>query len=366
MRLRKLELKNFRNYAQQVFEPCGSLNIISGDNAQGKTNILEAIYLTCTGKSFRSLRDTEMISWDNEFSLISAFYETAGHEMELRLLLEGGQKKIKINGAPSKGLPFGWPGIVLFTPDDLNIVKGSPQTRRYFFDTEIGVLDNQYSHYLNRYQRILQQRNNLLKETREGKKDQELMDTWNKQFSVYGAKIIKTRMVLLKKVNYFVRTIYRQLTGGKEEISFRYSSSIKIEQEMEEKEIINLFNRVINEVEKDEIYRGQSLIGPHRDDIIFFINGKETRIYGSQGQQRSLILAFKLALLKMWYNEAREYPILLLDDVMSELDEIRQKELLKIISNDVQTFISSSIFTDINTAAELIKMNFVVKEGTII
>ena len=366
MRLNKIELHNFRNYNRQFIDPCPSLNIISGDNAQGKTNIIEAIYLACTGRSFRSLRDNEMISWEGEYALISAMFDTAGSELELKLLITPSQKKIKVNNVHSKRMPFGWPGIVLFTPDDLDIIKGAPQRRRNFFDIEVGVLDNQYSYTLNRYQRVLQQRNQLLKEFREGKTDAESLETWNNQFISYGSKIIKTRIELLKKVNYTVKNIYRELTGGKEETDFRYSSSIKIEKEMTENDIRNRFRQVISEIRKEEIYRGQSLVGPHRDDIIFFINRKEARTYGSQGQQRSLILALKLALLKVWYNEIREYPILLLDDVMSELDKVRQRELLRIISNDVQTFISSSVFSDINTAAEIEKKCFVISEGKII
>lgn len=366
MRLRTLEITRFRNYYQQRFEPCTALNVIIGDNAQGKTNIIEAIYLACTGRSFRAKRDSEMIMWDEGYSQIRALFETAGQELEVWIHLSEGQKKIQVNGSQSKGFPFGWPGVVLFTPDDLNIIKGYPQIRRGFLDTEIGALNNQYSYTLNRYQRVLQQRNNLLKEAREGRKDAASLATWNKQFSLYGSRIISIRLILLKKLNQTVTRIYRQLTEGNEETGFRYSSSIKIKKGMEEQEIAALFGCFIKENEREEIQRGQSIIGPHRDDIIFLINEKEARTYGSQGQQRSLILALKLALLKMWYNETREYPILLLDDVLSELDNQRQRELMRIISSDTQTFISSSNFSDINTDVVMEKSNFQVKKGEII
>ena len=365
MRLRKLEIKNFRNYSQQLFEPCPSLNIISGDNAQGKTNIIEAIYFACAGRSFRTFKEGEMINWEGDFALIRAYFETAERELEIKITLTEGQKKIKINEAPAKRFPFGWPGAIIFTPDSLNVIKGSPQIRRSFLDLEMGPINNQYDYSLKSYQRVLQQRNNLLRDIKEGKENTELLKTWNNQLSLYGSKIISFRLMLLNNLNKKVKRIYSELTQGSEDISFRYNSSLKIRRGMDEKEIIKSYEKAIGENEKEDIYRGQSLIGPHRDDIIFLINKKEARTYGSQGQQRSLILALKLSLIEMWYNVVGEYPILLMDDVMSELDETRQKELLRIIGGNVQTFISSSVFSDISIVKEPEKKCFVVREGVI-
>jgi DNA replication and repair protein RecF len=281
-------------------------------------------------------------------------------------LLTKGQKKIKVNGSLVKGYPLGWPAVVLFTPDDLGIIKGSPQSRRRFIDTEIGPIDNKYNYNLSRYQRILFQRNNLLKDLRKGNNNNTSLHIWNEQFSKYGAKIISLRLSLLKKVNDILAEIYGDLTGGAEQISFRYGSALKIDRSHSEQEIQKNIEEFLITSEKEEIKRGQSLVGPHRDDLIFLINGREARIYGSQGQQRTLILALKLTLLQVWYNETEEYPILLLDDVLSELDQARQKYLLKKIGNNVQTFITTSIFADINQGSELAKKSFTIKAGKII
>ncbi|MDF9407746.1 DNA replication/repair protein RecF [Pelotomaculum isophthalicicum JI] len=366
MRLQRLELTNFRNYLHGNIEPGFSLNVLNGDNAQGKTNILESIYLACTGKSFRTIKESEIINWQCDFSLISCLFESAGRELDLKILLTPGQKKIKVNGALARGYPLGWPGVVLFTPDDLVIVKGSPQERRRFLDLEIGPLNHQYGHYLIRYQRVLTQRNNLLREIRDKKCDSESLQTWNEQFCQYGSKIIFLRIALLKKVNPVIKNIYRELTGGVEEIGIRYLSSLRIDNITSEQEIINHFNVELSAVKNEEIARGQSLIGPHRDDLVFLINKKEAKVYGSQGQQRTIVLVLKLAQIQMWNNEIGEYPILLLDDVLFELDHARQNALFCKIKDNVQTFITSNIVKDIGTGHNLNKKLFIVREGKII
>ncbi|MCG9966846.1 DNA replication/repair protein RecF [Pelotomaculum terephthalicicum JT] len=366
MRLQNLELMNFRNYLHEHIRPGFSLNILNGENAQGKTNILESVYLACTGKSFRTIKESEIINWQNDFSLISCLFESAGRELELKVLLTPGQKKIKVNGAPVRGYPLGWPGVVLFTPDDMVIVKGSPQERRRFLDAEIGPFDNRYAYCLGRYQRILTQRNNLLREIRDRKRDSELLQTWNEQLCQYGAQIIFFRLALLKKANPVIRSIYHELTGGLEELSIRYLSSLKIDCMTSEQEIINLFNAALSAAKNEEIARGQSLIGPHRDDLVFLINKKEAKVYGSQGQQRTIVLVLKLAQMQMWHNEIGEHPILLLDDVLFELDNARQKALFNKIKENVQTFITSSTVRDIGAGDGLSKKLFIVREGKII
>lgn len=366
MHLQRLELTNFRNYLHENIEPGFSLNILNGENAQGKTNILESIYLACTGKSFRTAKESEIINWKYDFSLISCSLESAGRELDLKVLLTPGKKKIKVNGVLVRGYPLGWPGVVLFTPDDMVIVKGSPQERRRFLDLEIGPFDHQYGYYLNRYQRILTQRNNLLREIRDRKCDSESLQTWNEQFCKYGSKIIYLRLALLKKANPVIKNIYRELTGGVEEISIRYLSSLKIDNITSEQEIINQFDAELSAAKNEEIARGQSLIGPHRDDLVFLINKKEAKVYGSQGQQRTIVLVLKLAQIQMWHNEIGEYPILLLDDVLFELDHARQNALFNKIKNNVQTFITSNIVNDIGTGHNFSKKLFIIREGKII
>jgi len=361
-----LELTNFRNYLHGDIEPGFSLNILNGDNAQGKTNILESIYLACTGKSFRTTKESEIINWKSDFSLINCLFESAGRELDLKILLTPGQKKIKVNGAFARGYPLGWPGVVLFTPDDLVIVKGAPQERRRFLDSEIGPLNHQYGHHLVRYQRVLTQRNNLLREIRDKKYAGESLHTWNEQFCQYGSKIIFLRLTLLKKISPVIKDTYRELTGGAEEIGVRYLSSLKIDGVTSEQEIFNHFNNELLAVKNEEIARGQSLIGPHRDDLVFLINGKEAKVYGSQGQQRTIVLVLKLAQIQIWNNEVGEYPILLLDDVLFELDQARQSALFSKIKDNVQTFITSNIVKDVGMGHNLNKKLFVVREGKII
>jgi len=366
LRLQRLELINFRNYLRENIEPGFLLNILNGENAQGKTNILESIYLACTGKSFRTLKESEIINWKNDFSLINCLFESAGRELALQVLLTPGQKKIKVNGTRIRGYPLGWPGVVLFTPDDMVIVKGPPQERRRFLDLEIGPFDHQYGYCLNRYQRILAQRNNLLREIRDRKRNSESLQVWNDQFCQYGSKIIYLRLKLLKKANPVIQNIYRELTGGMEEINIRYLSSLKIDYLTSEQEIIDQFNTSISAVKKEEIERGQSLIGPHRDDLVFLINGKEARVYGSQGQQRTIVLVLKLAQIQIWNDEIGEFPILLLDDVLFELDKARQNALSDKIKNRVQTFITSTEVKNIGAGDNYGKKFFTVHEGKII
>jgi len=365
LHLKRLELTNFRNYLQQTMEPGPLFNIITGKNAQGKTNILESIYLGCTGKSFRTLREKEMINRNSKFSLISCLFETGGRELDVRVLLAPGQKKIKVNGALARGYPAGWPGVVLFTPGDIVIVRGSPQERRHFLDSEIGPFCSQYSYYFNRFQRVLSQRNNLLREIRDKRIRGESLRAWDEQLIQYGSKIIFMRMVLLKKLNPVIQSLYYELTGGIERINMRYLSSLKADNFSNEQEIYIQFNDGLSRIKNLEIERAQSLIGPHRDDLAFLIDGNDARVYGSQGQQRTIVLALKIAQVQMWNNEIGEYPILLLDDVLFELDNSRQNALLDKVAGITQTFITSTRPENINIDGSFDKKFYTVKEGSI-
>jgi len=366
LHLKRLELTNFRNYLRQTMEPGFLFNIITGKNAQGKTNILESIYLCCTGKSFRTSREREMINWNSEFSLIRCLFEAGGREMDVKVLMTPGQKKIKVNGSTVRGYPVGWPGVVLFTPGDIVIVKGSPQERRRFLDSEIGPFYSQYWYYFSRYQRVLSQRNNLLREIRDKRIKTESLQVWNEQFSRYGSKIIFMRLILLKKVNPVVQELYCELTGGEEKVNIRYLSSLKINHLSTEQEIYSQFIDGLSRIKNLEIERAQSLIGPHRDDLAFLINGNDARVYGSQGQQRTIVLALKIAQIQMWNNETGEYPILLLDDVLFELDSFRQNALLDKVGGTAQTFITLTKPEDINIGGNSNKRLFTVNGGKII
>lgn len=364
MYLKRLELTNFRNYRRQVIEPDSSLNILIGQNAQGKTNILEAVYLPCSGRSFRTAREREIIQWESEFSFINCLFETDRRQIEIKVRLSPGQKKIEVNGVMARGYPLGWPGVVLFTPDDLVMVKGSPGERRRFLDLEVGPFHPQYRHYLGLYNRVLSQRNNLLREIRGKKIRNDSLQPWNEQFCLYGSKILFLRLDLLKRLIPGIRSLHHELTGGAEALEVRYLSSIKIDKLSSEEEIIRRFKEEIKVKEEEEIARAQSLVGPHRDDLCFFINGSDARIYGSQGQQRTIVLTLKVSQIQQWKNEMDEYPVLLLDDVLFELDTSRRQALLNRVSGKVQTFITATGIEDFDIGCGFKKYN--VKEGKII
>jgi len=364
--LKRLELNNFRNYSRQVITPDPLFNIINGSNAQGKTNILESIFVASTGRSFRTLREKEIINRESDFSSINGLFETKGRHVEIKVLLRPSFKKIEVNGILTRGYPLQWPGVVLFTPDDLVMVKGPPQERRRFLDYEIGPFKPKYSYFLGLYNRVLSQRNKLLKDIREGKIKNESLRVWNEQLCRYGAKIISMRMELLKKIVPAMRSLHRAFTGGEEEIDVRYISSVSIASYANEELIYSRFVEDLKSIEGDEISRAHSLIGPHRDDLSFLVNGSDARIYGSQGQQRTIILTLKITQVRQWKIELNEYPILVLDDVLFELDSDRRQRLLRNISGLAQTFVSSTGAEALDFGKGYTKKIFIVKNGNII
>lgn len=365
MYLKCLDLINFRNYAKQTLEPDPFFNIITGRNAQGKTNILESIYLGCTGKSFRTSREREMIKWERDFSLVSCLLETDSRQLEIKISLGSGRKQIEINGAAARGYPLGWPGVVLFTPDDLVMVKGPPGERRRFLDQDLGPFQPQYRHCLARYSRVLAQRNNLLREIRGKRTGKEQLEAWDEQLCRYGSKILAFRLDLLRKFMPSLRSLHRHLTGGLEDLQIRYLSSLKIEGASGEEEIYQRFKQDLKYLFTEEAARAQTLVGPHRDDLSILINGAEAKTYGSQGQQRTIVLTLKIAQILEWYNEMSEYPVLLLDDVLFELDDNRRQYLSKLVKNKVQTFVTATGIDNIDLDDKFSKKLYTVTEGRV-
>lgn len=340
MHLERIEITGFRNYERQVLEPSPYFNILIGKNAQGKTNLLEAVYFACTGRSFRTSREVEIIKQENNFSRVLGFFKSNRRDYEVKALLLPGKKSVQVNGSANRGYPFGWPGVVLFTPDDLILVKGSPNVRRRFLDLEVGPFHPQYAHIFSSYNRIVQQRNKLLKEIKEKKQKSSALEVWNEQICRYGSKLLYLRIELLKRFCPLIRTIHGELTGGTENLDIHYLSSLKIDDVHNEEEIYNRFKKEICAIEGVEVERSQSLVGPHRDDLSLLLNGSDARIYGSQGQQRTIVLTLKIFQIRQWKDEIDEYPILLLDDVLFELDPGRQQSLLKQVDGAVQSFIT--------------------------
>lgn len=338
MKIKQLKLKNYRNYdlLELDFDP--STNILYGDNAQGKTNILESIYMCGTTKSHRGTKDRDMIRFGQEEAHIEAVIDKKGVPFEIDIHLKNNSPKgVAINKMPIRRAIelFGIVNIVFFSPEDLNIIKNGPSERRKFIDLELSQLDKVYLSDLSNYNRIVNQRNKLLKDVYDRKDLIETLDIWDLQLVNYGKKIIDRRNRFIVELNEIVGKVHEQLTGGKEHLQIYYepsASSVDFE--------INLKkNR-----EKDIKMKSTS-VGPHRDDICFMADGLDIRKFGSQGQQRTAALSLKLSEIEIVKKVINDTPILLLDDVLSELDKHRQNYLLDSIS-DIQTLITCTGLDD--------------------
>ena len=351
MFLKKIFLKGFRNYAFQEIDFQEGTNIFFGENAQGKTNLLEAIYLLSQGRPYRASKDQDLIRWQEEGFLVKGIAMKDKRTLAIEVSFSlGGKKIIKINGVDQKRVSalLGLLNVVIFSPSDLMLIQGSPGERRKFLDIEISQVSPQYNYYLHQYSRVLQQRNNLLREMRERKKNLELLSVWDEQLIDLGSKIIKKRLESLKKLAILAKLMHRKITSNRETLELRYLSSFRNLDEKigQEEEIRNIFKHNLEKIKEEEIYRGMTMVGPHRDDFSSFINEINVKNFGSQGQQRTAVLSLKLAELEFMKSEAGEYPLLLLDDVMSELDQERREHLLKVVRQRIQTFITTTDLKD--------------------
>ncbi|RXT08902.1 DNA replication/repair protein RecF [Ammoniphilus sp. CFH 90114] len=344
MFLKELDIKHFRNYGQQKLTFHQNITLFLGQNAQGKTNLMESIYVLALTKSHRSTKDKEWINWDEEFSWIKGTVERKRGPLQLEIQLTGKGKKAKINGLEQKKLSdyIGAMNVVMFAPEDLSIVKGTPQQRRKFVDMEIGQVSPMYLHLLSQYQKVLTQRNQCLKDAYKNKKYISFLDILNEQLAELAVKIISRRIDFLKKMGIWANNVHQGITQGKETLTLEYLPSFPLAQDKSDQETMGQFIRQLDQLKEKEIARGTTLLGPHRDDLTFHINGTNVQQYGSQGQQRTTALSLKLAEIQLIYEEIGEYPILLLDDVLSELDASRQSHLLDAIKDRVQTFVTTT------------------------
>ena len=332
MILKSIELKNFRNYEDLDLKFDSGTNILFGDNAQGKTNILEAAYVSGTTKSHKGSRDKDMIRFGEDESHIRTIVEKQGKEYQLDIHLKKNRSKgIAINKVPIKKASelFGILNMVFFSPEDLNIIKNGPSERRRFLDAEICQLDKIYLSDLTRYNKILMQRNRLLKDMQHQPQLMETLPVWDMQLVEYGKRLIRRRRQFVEELSEIVTGIHRNISGKREELVLRYEPNIDAEFLEDE------LNRVR---EKDRKY-AQTSVGPHRDDISFLIRGVDIRKFGSQGQQRTSALSLKLSEIELVRQTIHDTPVLLLDDVLSELDSNRQNYLLNSI-HDIQTMIT--------------------------
>ncbi|MGX7204532.1 DNA replication/repair protein RecF [Enterococcus pingfangensis] len=367
MRLNKLELRNYRNYLELQLEFPNRLNIFLGENAQGKTNLLESIYVLALTRSHRTSSEQELIGWQDDFAQIKGRIERKTSELELELLLTKKGRKSKVNHIEQKKLSsyIGQLNVILFAPEDLSLVKGSPQTRRRFIDMELGQINPVYLYDLAQYQQTLKQRNLYLKQLSEKKQTDEIyLDILTEQLVDFGSKVLASRLLFVKKLEYWSNDLHSKITNQKEALAIEYAASIPLKGESVE-EIRSVFLAELQKNRKREIFKGNTFLGPHRDDLIFKVNQQNVQTYGSQGQQRTTALSVKLAEIDLMKEETGEYPILLLDDVMSELDDSRQIHLLETIENKVQTFLTTTTLNHVEGKMTVHPDIFYVQQGQI-
>src|SRR5699024_9094335 len=345
MHIKQLQLKNYRNYDSLDISFSDHINVIIGENAQGKTNLLEAIYVLAFTKSYRTPREKELIQWESEYGKIGGRVSKRNQTFPLEIILSAKGKKAKLNHIEQKRLSdyIGALNIVMFAPEDLTLVKGSPQGRRRFIDMELGLVQPKYIYHLGQYQKILKQRNHLLKQlyAREAP-DLTMLHVLTEQLITHAATLLERRFTFLKLLRKWAASIHSGISRNLESLDIKYAATIDVSEEANKEKIESIYTTKFKEIEKKEIERRTTLIGPHRDDLSFFINQKDVQLYGSQGQQRTTALSIKLAEIELIYNEVGEYPVLLLDDVLSELDNHRQSHLLHTIQGKVQTFVSTT------------------------
>ena len=354
MWIKNIKLINFRNYNKKEIKLNENINVFFGENAQGKTNIIESIFLCSIGKSFRTNKENELIKFNEEKALVEINFQKSDRDGNIKIEI-GDKKNINLNGIKLKKLSelLGNINIVIFTPDDINILKGGPQNRRKFLDIMISQLRPNYMHILTLYLKTLEQRNNYLKQIKLENKDENLLDIWDEKLVDYGIKIYEYRKEFIEKIKNKIKIIHNEITQNKEEIEIEYFSDANTRQ--------NFINELKSR-RKLDIIKGFTTKGIHRDDFVVYINGKEVEIYGSQGQHRTAILSLKLSELKVIYDEIGEYPILLLDDFMSELDDKRRKNFLNNIK-DIQVIITC---TEKITLENLKYFSYNVTDGNVI
>ncbi|BBH23381.1 DNA replication and repair protein RecF [Paenibacillus baekrokdamisoli] len=367
MYLNSIQLSNYRNYEKLEIKTDNQVNLFVGPNAQGKTNLLEAIFVLALTKSHRTSKDKELLGWNTSEARIRGEVEKKYGPLTLDLTLSTQGKRARINGLEQRKLSdfVGALNVVMFAPEDLEIVKGTPGIRRRFLDMEIGQVQPGYLYSLGQYAKVLMQRNNYLKTASPGSAQQTMMEVWNMQLAEHGVKIVKKRQNFIHKLQKWAQHIHSGITAGAEELTIVYRPSFETDAIEEESVLFEQFMIKLTQVKDQEMRRGMTLVGPHRDDMAFYINGKEASIYGSQGQQRTTALSLKLAEIELIHEEIGEYPLLLLDDVLSELDQNRQTQLIETFQSKVQTFITTTGLESVNVSKLHDSRIYYVRDGQV-
>lgn len=345
MHIEDLQLKNYRNYEALEARFENKVNVILGENAQGKTNVMESIFVLAMAKSHRTANDKELIGWDEDYAKIEGRIVKSHGSLPMQLVISKKGKRAKYNHIEQRRLSqyVGNMNVVMFAPEDLHLVKGSPQVRRRFIDMEIGQVSPVYLHDISQYQKILQQRNHYLKQLQTKQQtDQTMLDILTEQFIQMGAKIVMKRFEFLYLLEQWAFPIHQGISRGLETLKIEYKPSADVSENQNLSKMVEVYEEKFAKIKKREIERGVTMFGPHRDDLQFIVNGRDVQTFGSQGQQRTTALSVKLAEIELINKEIGEYPILLLDDVLSELDDYRQSHLLNTIQGKIQTFVTTT------------------------
>ena len=357
MMIESIELENYRNYGQLHMDFSPGTNLLYGDNAQGKTNILEAVYVCCTTKSHRGSKDREIIQFEKEESHIKLNVRKKDVPYRIDMHLKKNKTKgVAINGIPIRRASelFGIINVVFFSPEDLNIIKNGPAERRRFVDMELCQLNRLYVHALIQYNKVIMQRNKLLKELIFHPDYESTLDVWDMQLVQYGSQVISCRRGFIRELNDMIGGIHGKLTGGKEKLTVSYEPNTEAEE----------LEAALKRSREMDVKLKTTTVGPHRDDLSFIVNGIDIRRFGSQGQQRTAALSLKLAEIELVKYIVKDYPVLLLDDVLSELDGSRQEHLLEGIEN-IQTMITCTGLEDFLSHRFRIDKIYRVVEGTV-
>ncbi len=367
MHIEKIELQNFRNYNNLELEFSKNVNLILGKNAQGKTNLLEAVYLTAIGRSFRTSKDLDLVKFNENNAIVKVWAEKELNSttVEISIKRKGEKssekfiKKDRKNVTKTSQLLKNIL-IVIFSPEDLKIVKDEPEKRRKFIDRELSQISPKYYNSLSNYKKSLLQRNTYLKEDN---LEPSIIDLWDIQLAKYGAEVIFLRKEFIKKLSEYSAKIHSGITGGKEKLDILYEPNVEIKESLPEQEEF-IYRELKNSFKTDSRNRNTS-VGPHRDDISFIVNDIDMRNFGSQGQQRTCALSLKLAELNLIKEKTDEDAILLLDDVMSELDADRQEFLIDTMKNNQLFITTTELDQNIKDKFDALKI-FYIENGTLI
>jgi DNA replication and repair protein RecF len=382
MRIKTLRLEDFRSYGRQEIEFPGALNILYGENAQGKTNVLEAIFLCSTGRSHRTQKDAEMVRFGEPAAVVEVGFERRNlGDVTVEVTIQRtGRKGIRVNGVPLRraGDLLGMLNCVIFSPEDLSIIKDEPQVRRRFLDMFISQIKPVYYFNLHRYNQVLRQRNALLRQARENRSMLETIGAWDEPLAELGAQIMRERLQYVEKLGEYTKKNHTLITGGRETVRASYAPSVKatvtaVAESSDtnssawdaggiQSALRDAFLTELGRSLETDVSRMSTQYGPHKDDIVFSLDGKNTRLYGSQGQQRTAALALKMAQVDVMTDETGDVPILLLDDVMSELDRGRRDNLSSHMKG-AQTFMTGTVLDDFSRVGSPESANYYLVGG---